>query len=487
MRIRALLLLLLLAGTAQAAEFQGVEKTYGKGQCIVLNRFPADSGAKYKSSDADKEQALCGIDFTDKRIGMCPKTWSTSPGTVIYDISRSKYNANPDQFEAEYCATQRALKGKVEGVEKLASYKQSINGQFKQSTSATYAQASPLYYEYSRYFNTTVDVPVAVIRTMDAQEHFHRVGSKGHAIAQGRMIANGWTVVTSAEKNPIGYIPVNEFYYGEPKDDLLYGTMLKGPGARYGAEFNGNIVGKRYSEQYVFLQKTPAFLALSNTKGFSDAATEAIRASKADSVVARSLGANVSNEQIMFWMQEMSDIVLMDYIFGQQDRPGNIDYLWIWYSVDDKGALKSARDDSEVGRPRMGSIAVPDEVKSRSRYYLIQKTQINDSDAAGRAYANFTKKFGLLEKLRHMNAVTYRQLIRLAKDYQVKGQLYNYLIDTFYMPPAYTNSIIQNSIQAAQVVQNACKAGTMRFDLNAETYLSTQKVEDVHVDCNNPQ
>jgi hypothetical protein len=27
----------------------------------------------------------------------------------------------------------------------------------------------------------------------------------------------------------------------------------------------------------------------------------------------------------------------------------------------------------------------------------------------------------------------------------------------------------------------------MRFDLNAETYLSTQKVEDVHVDCNNPQ
>ena len=68
----------------------------------------------------------------------------------------------------------------------------------------------------------------------------------------------------------------------------------------------------------------------------------------------------------------------------------------------------------------MGSIAVPDEVKSRGKYYLIQKTQINDNDAAGRAYANFTKKFGLLGKLRHMNAVTYRQLVRLAKDYQAK-------------------------------------------------------------------
>ena len=85
-----------------------------------------------------------------------------------------------------------------------------------------------------------------------------------------------------------------------------------------------------------------------------------------------------------------------------------------------------------------------------------------------------------------MNLVTYGQLIRLAKDYQAKGSLYNYLNDTFYMPPAYTNSIIQNSIQAAQIIQSACKTGTMRFDLNAETYLANQKVEDVHVDCDNP-
>jgi hypothetical protein len=486
MTFRSLLVLLLLAGTAHAAEFQGVAKPYGKGQCIVLNRFPADSGAKYKSSDADKEQALCAIDFTDSGTGMCPKTWSTSPGTIIYDIRKSKYNGNPDQFEAEYCPKQRALKGKVDGVDKLAAYKQSINGQFKQSTSATYAQASPLYYEYSRYFNTTVDIPVAVIRTMDAQEHFRRVASRGHAIAQGKMIANGWNVVTSAEKNPTGYIPVNEFYYGDPKDGLLYGTMLKGPGARYGAEFNGNIVGKGYSEQYVFLQRTPAFLGVSNPKGFSDAASDAINASKADSVVARSLGGTVSNEQMMFWMQEMCDIVLMDYIFGQQDRPGNIDYLWIWYSVDARGEMKSTRADSEGARARMGSIAVPDEVKSRGKYYLIQKTQINDNDAAGRAYANFTKRFGLLERLRHMNPRTYRQLIRLAKDYQAKGALYNYLNDTFYMLPAYTKSIVQNTIQAAQIVQSTCKAGTMRLDLNAETYLTSQKVEDVQVDCANP-
>ncbi len=482
----ALLSIVLSATVAYGSQFQGTAKDYGKGQCIILNKFPGDSGATYHSTDTKKEDTLCGIDFTDKGIGLCPKTWSTSPGTIVYDISKSKYNGDPGKFESEYCPKQRASKGKVDGVDKLASYKQSINGQFRQSTSATFAQAPPLYYEFSRYFNATVDVPVAVIRTMDAKEHLSRVGSKGRAIAQGKMIANGWTVVTSAERNPAGYIPENEFFYGDPKDDLLYGTMLKGPGARYGAEFNGNIVGKGYSEQYVFLQKTPAFLALINPRPFPEAAATAIATSKVDPVVAKAVGSAIANEQIMFWMQEMSEIVLLDYIFDQQDRPGNIDYLWVWYSVGTNGDVASARVDSEVGRSAMGSIAKPDEMKASAKAFLIQKTQINDNDAGARKYTNFTKKFGLLEKLRHMNAITYRQLIHLAKDYQAKGPLYSYLNNTFYMPQNYADIIVQNTIQASQILQSTCKAGNMRFDLGAGAYLATGKVDEAHVDCENP-
>src|SRR4029077_20311027 len=143
--------------------------------------------------------------FHRQRDRHVPQNVEHKPWNGYLRHSKIQYNGNPEKFEAEYCPKQRALKGKVDGVDRIATYKQSINGQFKQSTSATYAQASPLYYEYSRYFNTTVDIPVAVIRTMDAQEHFRRVASKGHTIAQGKMIANGWNVVTSAEKNPTGY------------------------------------------------------------------------------------------------------------------------------------------------------------------------------------------------------------------------------------------------------------------------------------------
>ncbi len=479
----ALLLTVLTPRLASAGEFQGTTVNHGKEQCIILTRFSPELGAKYLAKDAGKEEELCRAAFDDKAIGLCPKTWSTSPGTIVYDIGNSKYNGRPDLFEAEYCPKQRALKGKVDGVEKIASFKQSVNGQFHQRTSATYSQSSPLYYHLSRYLNATVDVPVAVMRTMDASEHLRRVAIKGPGLVHGGMIAAGWNVVISAEKSPPGYVPGDEFYYGDPKDGLLYGTMLKGPGARSGAEFNGNIAGKGYTQQYLFLERTPAFLALSNPKDFSAASAEGLAASKTDPVVAKALGAAVSSQQMMFWMTELSDILLLDYIFNQQDRPGNIDYTWVWYYSDPGGQFRSVRADSEASRLAMSSVETPAEVKDSPRSFLIQKTQINDNDAGGRKYTSFTKQFGLLEKLHHFNATTYRQLLRLADDFQVNGPLYGYLRDTFDLHGAYTVAIVQNVIQAALILKRTCASGGLKFDLAPDTYLAAAQVPSPSVDC----
>jgi hypothetical protein len=483
MKIAWLALLLLGSGTILAAQFQGTTTAYGKEQCLVLNRFGADSGAHYRSKDDDQEKALCSISFDAEQIGLCPKTWSTSPGTVVYDISNSQYKDNPAVFEAQYCPKQRALKGKVDGVDRVATYKQSVNGQFNQRTSATFSQASPLYYHFSRYLGTTVDVPVAVMRTMDAQGHLHRVASKGRAMAQGTMIAAGWNVVTSAEKNPAGYLPINEFYYGDTSNDLLYGTLLRGPGARYGPEFNGNRSGG-YAQEYVALRQTPAFLALAAQKPFADAVTSGVASSRKDPVVSKALGPTVSNEQMMFWMQELSEILILDYIFSQQDRPGNIDYLWEWYYVTADGKVKSVRASSEVARSGMASIPLPEEASSSSRHYLIQKTHINDNDAGGRVkYANFTKQYGLLQDIRHLNFGTYHQLAILAADFQARGPLYSYLLNTFYLPPAYVDRIAQNTAEAVGILQGICKAGSMRFDLDGEGYIATQTAREAQVNC----
>jgi hypothetical protein len=263
--------------------------------------------------------------------------------------------------------------------------------------------------------------------------------------------------------------------------------MLKGPGTRAGAEFNGDITGKGYTQQYVFIQKTPAFLALSNPKDFAAASAEGLSSSKADPVVAKVLSAGVTSQQMMFWMTELSDVLLMDYIFNQQDRPGNIDYQWIWYYVDPSGKVKTIRVDSEASRSAMASVETPPEVKNSAKSFLIQKIRINDNDAGGRRYTNFTKTFGLLEKVHHLNPVTYGQLIRLANDFQVKGPLYKYFQGTFNLPDAYSTAIAQNVIQAALILKNTCKSGSMKFDLSPESYLATGQVQAVSVDCETPK
>ena len=135
----------------------------------------------------------------------------------------------------------------------------------------------------------------------------------------------------------------------------------------------------------------------------------------------------------------------------------------------------------------MNSVETPPEVKNSPRSFLIQKTQINDNDAGGRRYTSFTKQFGLLEKLHHLNAVTYRQLLHLANDFQVKGPLYRYLQDTFDLHDAYTVAIAQNVIQAALILKKTCTDGGLKFDLAPDSYLAAVQVPALKVDCEAPK
>jgi len=262
--------------------------------------------------------------------------------------------------------------------------------------------------------------------------------------------------------------------------------MAKGPGTRYGAEFYGNIVGKGYSDQYAAWQKSAAFLALTSSDPLPQAIDSGVARSRSDPVVARALGKSVSDEQMVLWMKEMSDLFVLDYIFNQQDRPGNVNYLWVWYYVDENSQLKTEKSDSEVARPGMDNIQLPDDIRSTSRRFLLQKSQMNDNDAGGRRYTNFTKRFGLLEKQRHMSAMTYRQLLRLARDFQAKGPLYGYLRDTFNLSGAYVDGIAQNTFQASEILKTTCKSGGMKFDLDPDTYIATGKVQESRLDCENP-
>jgi hypothetical protein len=164
--------------------------------CVILDSMP---GGIYSVADKDREQAFCRIDFYTGSHALCPKVFSTSPGTLIYDISQGPFAGKPDAFEDQQCATSSPVKRGALG--EPVSYKMTMNDV---DTSATFATASLLYYHFSRFFNTDIHVPVSVYRSMDKDVHLTRVTQRGVDVSArrkgGAMNHAGWEIIQAAEK-----------------------------------------------------------------------------------------------------------------------------------------------------------------------------------------------------------------------------------------------------------------------------------------------
>jgi hypothetical protein len=184
----------------------------------------------------------------------------------------------------------------------------------------------------------------------------------------------------------------------------------------------------------------------------------------------------ISKEQMAYWMQDLTEITLLDYIFSQQDRVGNIDYEAYWHWVEgDKVRHEKAED------------MTPPAVAAGQNPQLIRRTWLNDNDAGGKVkYANFTKKTGMLEKIRHYNPQTYRRLIALDKDFKANRALYAYLRDTFGLTETQLSQAVKGTHEAAEILRSTCKAGKLRFDLDPDAFLATGTAMEHKVDCDNP-
>ena len=81
----------------------------------------------------------------------------------------------------------------------LAKFKQTMN---QPGTSGTFSPSSLLSYHFSRYFDATVDIPVAVYRSMDKDAHFVRVSHKAFTRNMGKSWMNkaGWQWLDRAEQ-----------------------------------------------------------------------------------------------------------------------------------------------------------------------------------------------------------------------------------------------------------------------------------------------
>ena len=438
--------------------------------CVIVDRMP---GGVYSDSDSAQEKAFCDIDFYAGSHALCPKLFSTSPGTLVYDISRGDFAGKPDAFEARQCATSSPRKRGALG--EPVSYKMTVNGTH---TSATFSTASLLYYHFSRFLDADIHVPVSVYRSMDKDVHLERVTQRGLQVSAhrkgGAMNHGGWEILQAAARDPAKYHPASELFTQDRQQ--IYGILLHPHGDRYNAEINGTRASGWGKGQNRDFQETAPFLALRSGKPLQQAIEEGIHEAAQNTALRQAMRHGVADEQMVFWMQELTELTLLDYIFSQQDRIGNIDYLNYWYWVDN-GIIQRM--------PASGS-KVPEEIASHHPVKL-RRTQLNDNDAGGRIpYANFTKQTGMLEKIRHYNPETYRRLMQLAADFEARGDLYNYVQDTFGLSNKQFDQLLNNTRLAAGILRDTCRAGKLRFDLEPTSYLVTGKAEEHQTDCDRP-
>jgi hypothetical protein len=454
-------------------------------QCRIL---PHIEGGQYSEKDEKKEAKFCSIDFyAPTRSALCPKVWSTSPATMIADLAGSK-----DQEDEEDDDDSKDDKGVVcsstpkRTYQLLAKFKNTMN---QPGTSGTFSPSALMYYHLSRYFETTVKVPVAVYRSIDREEHRRRVTGVALSMQKNRAGANfvGWSWLSKAETDPRSYSPANDLF--TPDRNQIYGSIIDFGGTRYDCEINGVRSSKKGATQYNEFQQTPAFRALRSGEMLNKAIDQGLSDARNDPRIRYALGSAVSRTQMALWMKELSEIVLLDYILNQQDRIGNINFKWRELSVSPKGKvrLKKINSDSQ------GTAATKNNLKKeRSQLALtnsmVQRSYINDNDAGVRVnYKNWARETGMLESLHHFNPQTYRKLNALADDLMHKGHLYSYLAANFGLDRAQLDHTVVLTQEAASILRSKCKSGQLHFDLYALTEIVNNRSVEEDVACENPR
>lgn len=436
--IRCLFVLTIFTAIHANAETKTYQSPNGKiEECVTLPPLP---GAKLSKKDLEKEKELCDINFYAEDLALCPKNNSTSAAIKIYDISEVKMSVA--DYEKNQCADGDG--------DKIAKFKTTM---WQSGTSGTTSISSLLYYQFSRYLDTLVDVPVAVYRTIDKETYLNRVIVR--AQGQSPMNRTAWDILKRTVSIPAAYNPPDDVLTKDRQQ--FYGSMLNNKGERYGVEINSARKAGWGAPQYKEFQTTPAFTALRNPKPLNEAIA----------------GAPYPAAQMVFWMRELSEIVILDYIFSQQDRVGNVDYIWEWYWVQD-GQVMHKKVKSKVSRANMQSIAVPEEIKAFNPV-LLQRTQLNDNDASSTVpAANFSKQSGAVESLRHINGGQYKKLLELARDFKANGPISTQL-KSYTMAPGLFNMIAKNTTLVAEILEKNCRANLLRFDLTPSRFLKGEE------------
>ena len=398
-------------------------------------------GFDYSDKDNKIEEKLCSYDFHatansgDKvAVNVCPKTNSTNPGLDIHELDAG---VNKTKFEANTCDLPDR------GAKKLAKYKASI--------SCSYTGSILGYYHMGAALGGAGDVPPAVVRSFDIEKH-KPYTQRGLAFTKGEFINTLWGNVASAENNP------------SKLAGRLFSSDLK---QMYGALSKNHTDEDRYSE--INGASMATFMNSTQTK-------RVLNPASVGTLAGRTLA---DAAQILVQMKDISDMLLMDYIFKQQDRFGNIHKVEFFYFLDDKGKIDKVKveDVKEKKEPQPANGV------------LVKKMLLKDNDCGNRPGAEKNVTDAHLSSIRHMSPKTYRRLQWVAQNWDSSFKDFFGTEALLAEPDLFGSpgiTLVTKTVKAAaKILKDNCTAGKLLLDLDLEDHLTSKNTEaNVKSKCN---
>jgi hypothetical protein len=403
--------------------------------CVI----PRHLKANYSERDLKEEKKLCEMNLYEN-VAVCPKMNSTNPGLDIHKIPK---DYTRKQVVDSNCVIKVAKKrsGKVKNIaKKIAKY--------KLSTSCSYTPSILSYYHLSRFFGNILNVPPAVLRTVDLKNH----------LAWGRLALSKAKAGSTIRQTWQGLYSQLSAGSASSKRDLLltdnadqsYGALLQTASHE---EFNktffnggtGN-VGRTTNLR----DKNPVIASLAKPGPLN---------------VGREFTA--ANVQKIVQLRDAANMIVMDTLLNQQDRMGNIHSIDRYYYLD-------AQDRDEAGQPKL-KIAEDLEKDDVSKLGAVSVSEVllKDNDC-GVAKDNIDKKVGLDKKIAHIDPNTYSRLLQL-----------NAMMDTPDMKKFFNEELLFTSKDYASVRANladlvndlhaTCISNRLSLDLDLQAHFTGQK------------
>lgn len=393
-----------------------------------------------ESKKLTDEHELCAIDFYTGPLSICPKLNSTFPGVLVI---RRLTNMSDSEFKKDHCTNLLAAKEA-----KIAK----VEAKFKQTTSCSHASSPVAYYRFAEFIGG-IKVPVAVFRTMDKAKHLE-ITKTANEFLKGNddLIAITWRRFLTLHANPDKYPDVFQ-------NGVVFGALSENIKGEY--KFNEVTGSGDYDTGYERFMKQPAFLAVAS----------------ADAVTKLAGGADLkSMAQLVTTMEDVSNMVLIDYMLNQADRMVNVHYKNKLYKWEKETVVESKSEANFDEKSGQTLIPADEQLRINAGEVLVREIILKDNDC-GVSKENKMRSLGILERVRHMSAKSYRQTLKLAAFVSTEQGI-NYLRTELRLPLKIINGdttvagIKGNIITAAKILKANCASGKLRLDLSLKKLLA---------------